>query len=107
MEDAVKNSGVRAVVRAPLLHFLILGGIAFAAWAFTQGPESVYEEPARRIEVPAERIAALREGWFRKRSRPPTEAELRGLIKAHEADESFLSKPLIDAPSDEDTATGS
>ena len=101
MENVVKRSGVPAFVRAPLLHFLVLGGVAFAAWSVTRTPESLYEEPGRHIAFSARRIAALREGWSRKRQRPPTEKELRGLIDSVVREE-ILAREAIALGLDQD-----
>jgi len=95
MVETKHRSGVAAIVRAPLLHFLLLGGLIFWAWSLGRpGASAVYREPAREIVVSAERIAALREGWLRKRQRPPTEEEIRGLIESLVREE-ILSREAI------------
>jgi len=81
MDELNTRSGVADLVRAPLFHFLVLGALVFGVYALNQRDRvSVREEPERLVVVSADRIDALREGWLRTWRRPPTEAELRGLI---------------------------
>ena len=65
------------VAREPLLHFLIAGGLLFAAYGWLN-QESADEPQTVRISV-AE-VNWLKETWTRQWQRPPTEEELRSLV---------------------------
>lgn len=67
----------RRVARAPLLHFLLLGGALFAfrqAWLPPVEPFAV--------AVTAADIRDLRAGWTQQTGRPPTQRELDALIES-------------------------
>jgi hypothetical protein len=69
---------VKAILREPLLHFLLIGAALFLYFHFSgsgsAGPGST------RIVLSSGQIAHLEAGFTRTWSRPPTEAELKGLI---------------------------
>jgi hypothetical protein len=67
---------VKAILREPLLHFLLIGAALFLYFHFAGGggPGST------RIVLSSGQIAHLEAGFTRTWSRPPTEAELKGLI---------------------------
>ena len=68
---------LRALLKEPLVHFLVLGGLIFA-WSAWRG-EPV--DPAERtIEVDREQQALIALDFERTMQRPPTDAELDGLI---------------------------
>jgi peptidyl-prolyl cis-trans isomerase C len=66
------------LLREPLVHFLLIGAVLFGIGAIRG--ESASVTPVRRIVVDSGQIVSLIEGWRRTWQRPPTEAELRGLI---------------------------
>jgi hypothetical protein len=67
------------LLREPLLHFVVLGGLLFAAHAaLAPGEETVPREPV--IHITAADADWLKEMWTRQWRRPPTDGELAGLI---------------------------
>lgn len=65
---------LRRLVREPLIHFAVLGGLLFGAHhAFARKPQS-------SIEVTRQVTAALRADHERRTGSPPTTAEERGLV---------------------------
>lgn len=75
----------RAWLRAPAVHFLVLGALLFAFT--TRGPAP--PPPRRPIVITAARIAEIREDYERTNRVAPTAAELDALV-AREADEEML-----------------
>ena len=68
---------LRPFLSEPLLHFLLLGGLMFAWFEWrggTGGPGST------RIAVTPGQVEHLASGFARTWQRPPTEAELKGLV---------------------------
>jgi hypothetical protein len=76
----------RGLSREPLFHFLLLGGLLFAAHAVFNRDEKTGAAP------PAVRITAadtdwLRQMWARQWQRPPTDEELARLVADHVREE--------------------
>ncbi len=67
---------MKAALREPLVHFLALGALLFLffAWRGGSGPGS------SRIDITPGLIEHLASGFARTWQRPPTDAELKGLI---------------------------
>ena len=76
------------LAREPLLHFLLLGAALFALHRAVAGPG---EDPGREIVVGRGRIEALAETFARTWQRPPTAAELDGLVADWVRDEVFYA----------------
>jgi len=78
-------------IREPLVHFLLIGAALFVLNGLVSedAPES-----DNRIEVTDGTVARLTEGWVKTWQRPPTEAELRGLIDGHIREEVFVREAL-------------
>lgn len=74
---------IRTILREPVLHFLLIGLFLFLLYGRV-APESA---DSRTIEVSAARIENLASQFKAVWSRPPTEAELRGLIDSYVHDE--------------------
>ncbi len=68
---------IRALVREPLLHFLLAGAGLFLLFEFVSEPESVGDE---QIVVTSGHIEHLSSLFVKTRQRQPTELEIRGLI---------------------------
>jgi peptidyl-prolyl cis-trans isomerase C len=64
------------MLREPLFHFLAIGALIFAAYGFFGADEG----DTRRIEIGPGQIDRLTEVFAAQWRRPPTEAELGGLI---------------------------
>jgi hypothetical protein len=67
---------LKAILREPLLHFLALGALLFALSDLTGGDRG----GAQRIVITGGQLAQLEAGFARTWQRPPSEAELKGLI---------------------------
>ena len=75
---------MRKLLREPLLHFLVLGALLFAAYGwFSRGGNAV----PGRIVVTQGQIASMATMFARTWQRMPTEAELQGLIHSHVREE--------------------
>ena len=81
----------RNTLREPLLHFLVLGAGLFVLFGVVG--ESADEQPDR-IVVTAAKIDNLAELFERTWQRPPTEAELDGLIADHVKEEVLYREAL-------------
>jgi PPIC-type PPIASE domain len=71
---------LRRALREPLIHFLLLGGLLFAAYSVFGGSR---ESAPQTVVVTQDQIASLATGFARTWQRPPTELELTGLIRDH------------------------
>jgi PPIC-type PPIASE domain len=69
---------LRALLREPLLHFLLLGAVLFGGYALAR--DRVPDRPGR-IVVSGSQIEQLAIGFTRTWQRPPTREELSGLIE--------------------------
>lgn len=73
--------GLAALLRDPLLHYLLIGLALTAAFGVLRtGPAG---EDELRIQVDAARIQWLHRSWEARWQRPPTAVELRGLVDDH------------------------
>jgi hypothetical protein len=76
---ALEGSWSRRLVREPLVHFLLLGGLLFGAWyAFNDQPQL---SDANRIVVDEAQVASIVATFRRTWLRPPTRKELAGLVE--------------------------
>jgi hypothetical protein len=71
------------LLREPLVHFLAIGLLLFGLYALVAPPDTGGE----RIVISANVIADLKASHEKLWGRPPTEAELKGLIEARINDE--------------------
>jgi hypothetical protein len=101
MGETARGGGLSALVREPLLHYLLLGLLAYGLYSFLGEGGGAYEPPDRVLEFSAERIRALGDLWRKKWNRPPTEKELRGQIEALVREE-ILSREAIALSLDRD-----
>ena len=82
---------ISKLLREPLLHFFLLGAGLFLLSGFVG--ESDQDQPDR-IVVNASQIERLIESWKKTRMRPPTMAELDGLIEDHIREEIYYRQAL-------------
>jgi len=78
---------VRAVgklVREPLVQFLVLGGLLFAYFEWRSGGSG---PGSTRISITPGLVEHLASGFAKTWQRPPTDAELKGLIDEHVREE--------------------
>src|SRR5262245_15573805 len=97
MENAV-HGPVARLVREPLVHFLAIGFLLFAAYRVIQGPPP--EDP-RRIEISQDAIARIELAWRARWGRPPGSDELAGLV-ADEVREEVLYREALALGLDKD-----
>lgn len=82
---------IRRLLREPLLHFLLLGTGLFLLYEATNGGAS---QAPRVIEISEARAAALAESFAVVWMRPPTTAELKGLIDDYVAEEIYYREAV-------------
>jgi hypothetical protein len=79
---------MKKLLKEPLLHFLLIGVVLFAAYAWRNrgapGPS-----PRRQVRVSESDVAWLKETWAKQWQREPTREELRGLVTE------FLKEELL------------
>jgi hypothetical protein len=69
---------LKSLLREPLLHFLAIGAALFLYFHFSGGGNA--GPGSTRIVISAGQIAHLEAGFTRTWSRPPTAAELKGMV---------------------------
>ena len=75
---------IRRLLREPLVHFLVLGGLLFAFFAWKGGGGG---PGSTRITITPGLVQHLASGFAKTWQRPPTDAELKGLIDEHVKEE--------------------
>jgi len=71
---------VNKLIKEPLVQFLLIGALIYAAYALFGTPDD--EEAQRTIHISEARIENLAAMWEKRWNRPPTDAELVGLVRA-------------------------
>ncbi len=91
---------MKRLLREPLLHFLLIGGVLFAVYATLN---RVRPAPASstQIEITKGDIEQLRQAWQMQWKRPPTTDELDGLV-AGEVRERVLAREAMKLGLDQD-----
>ena len=70
-----------ALMKEPLLHFLLAGAALFGAYAWiNRAAENPNAGKAQQLHIAAGDVEWLAENWTTQWRRPPTQEELRGLI---------------------------
>ncbi|MHC4849767.1 MAG: peptidyl-prolyl cis-trans isomerase [Planctomycetota bacterium] len=82
-----------ALLKSPLLHFVLLGVAAFAVFQATREPAEV--APRDEIVVTAGQVEQLVEVFAKTWQRPPTREELDNLIERRVREEVFYREALI------------
>ena len=82
---------MRSLLREPLVHFLVAGALLFALYAGLTGSDG---DRSHRIVVDEERVALLARSFERTWLRPPSAAELRGLVEDHVTEEILYREAL-------------
>jgi PPIC-type PPIASE domain len=78
-------------LREPLLHFLLLGALIFAAFRFVSGDDA--NRPSK-IVVTQGQIESLAITFGRTWRRPPTAAELEGLVRDYVREEIYAREAM-------------
>ena len=81
---------MRAWLREPLLHFLVIGAAIFFLYRVVSGEE----EGPREIVVTEAQIESLAEGFARTWMRPPTAEEIRGLVDDYVREEVYYREAM-------------
>ena len=74
----------RKIIREPLVHFLVLGGLLFAFFEWQGGGAG---PGSTRISITPGLVAHLATGFAKTWQRPPTDQELKGLIDEYVKEE--------------------
>lgn len=85
---------MRALLRSPLLHFLVLGTLVFAAQAMTRTPAIDDEALTRRIDIEPSVLAELERRFVETVGRPPNRSERDRMIGA-EIEEEILFREAV------------
>lgn len=80
------------LLKDPLVHFLLLGGAAFAVFALTRGPAEA--APRDEIVITAAQIRQLAVVFEKTWQRPPTPTELENVIEARVREEVYYREAL-------------
>jgi parvulin-like peptidyl-prolyl isomerase len=88
------------LLREPLVHFLLLGIVIFAAYSWASNRTG--DEPGR-IVVTQGQVASMVEGFSRSWQRPPTRDELAGLIRDRIQEEVYCREAMALGLDREDT----
>ena len=75
---------LRKIIREPLVHFLILGGLLFVYFEWRGGGAG---PGSSRIAITPGLVAHLASGFARTWQRPPTDPELKGMIDEYVKEE--------------------
>jgi PPIC-type PPIASE domain len=79
------------ILREPLLHFLLLGAVMFAAYSWLNKGSS---EGRAEIAITQSQIASMAAGFTRTWQRPPTQEELVGLVKDRVREEVYVREAV-------------
>ena len=85
-----KQARLKMLLREPLLHFLLIGGLLFAAYNLQN--EGLVEN--NRIVISEAEIDRLITLWEKKTQRLPTQSELQGLIEQQVREEVMYREAL-------------
>jgi peptidyl-prolyl cis-trans isomerase C len=91
---------MKRLLREPLLHFLLIGGVLFAVYG-TLNRVRPASAPSTQIEITKGDIEQLRQAWQMQWKRPPTTDELDGLV-AGEVRERVLAREAMKLGLDQD-----
>src|SRR5262245_12825913 len=81
---------MKAWLREPLLHFLVIGAALFGLYRLVGGAE----QGPREIVVSEAQVEALAQNFSRTWMRPPTAAEVRGLVDDYVKEEIYYREAI-------------
>jgi parvulin-like peptidyl-prolyl isomerase len=76
---ASRTTFIEGLLREPLVHFAVLAAVLFALLSEPDAPEAVPDD--NRIVIQAAEVDRLALAWTQRWQRPPTEAELAGMVR--------------------------
>jgi hypothetical protein len=82
---------VTRLLREPLLHFAVIGGLCFLLFVAVSGPQPT---PLDTIVIEPERVLQLAEGFEAAWLRPPTDDELRAIVDDFIREEIYYREAL-------------
>lgn len=82
---------MKRILKEPLLHFLLLGAVIFAAYNLVS--KHVSSEPGK-IVITQGQLASMWEGFIRTRQREPNQEEWDGLIRQRVREEVYYREAL-------------
>ena len=88
-------------LKEPLLHFIFIGALVFLLFFMINKDESDFDD--NKIVVSIADIERLSDNWSKRWNRPPTEAELRGLVEAYIREEVYYREALALGLDQDDT----
>jgi parvulin-like peptidyl-prolyl isomerase len=91
---------IRRLLREPLLHFLLIGAVLFVLYDVSNDGRS--DSPGE-IVISAARVGALAENFTTVWMRPPTAAELQGLVDDYVAEEVYYREAIAMGLDQDDT----
>lgn len=94
------GGGPGALLREPLLHFLLLGAALFGVYGWA-GPRTTGEARRSEVRVGDADVTWLRQTWTRQWLREPTDDEMRRLVTEH-LQELLLAREAREMGLDED-----
>lgn len=80
---------MKRLLRDPLLVFLLIGGGIFLLHSALRPEAAVEEEDPYRIELGGQLLEQLQAEWSSRWQRPPTEAEMKGLVDSYVKEEIY------------------
>ncbi len=83
---------LRAAIREPLVHFLLLGAAIYALYGLAA--PTAEQDTGNRITVSAGEIRWLTDSWQKRGNRPPTPEERAGLIDQYVRETVFYREAL-------------
>jgi len=92
MQVAPMRLRIRAWMRSPLLHFLLIGTALFILYELVSPPRPA--APGSRIELTDDDLRQIEMVWVAKWQRPPTPAEWRGLVDSKVREEVLYREAL-------------
>jgi hypothetical protein len=91
---------IRRLLREPLLHFLLIGAVLFVLYGVLNRGRS---DAPRDIVISEARVEAIAESFATVWMRPPTAAELKGLIHDYVAEEVYYREAIAMGLDQDDT----
>jgi peptidyl-prolyl cis-trans isomerase C len=86
------RTSVSALIKEPLVHFLLIGMALFIGYSFFT--TAAAESTSARIELTADDVKLLQVTWMAQWQRPPTPDEMRGLIETRVRQEVLYREAL-------------